>query len=281
MICCTPKYGKDELKRLLGNRVKESSSFGDLVKVVSDHLSGIHHALKEFEKHQIQSPDANVVEQMRKLNAKIKKVESESARTKALLENERRNASRDALTGLPNRSAYAERSFHELRRFKRYHRNLVLAVCDVDHFKKVNDAYGRQAGDKALKFIAKVLRNKIRKVDFIARHGGEEFVILMPETTSEQAYKVLEKVRRSVAGIPFKMNASPLRVTISIGLTQFVTDDTMNSVFERADKALYRAKTTGRNKCEIELKRLAKDVVKSAFSNKSKPVTRSKEISFK
>ncbi len=246
--------------------------------VVTNHLNAIHDALEDYEKHHREFLDAAVSQQMQKLTSQIKSSEVQPGKP---LQQDRIKPLEDDLTGLPNHSAYAERSFHELRRFKRYHRSLVLAVCDLDNFKQVNDRYGRQAGDKALKLIAKVLRKKIRSVDFLARHGGEEFVLLMPETNAQQALKVLDKVRSTIANIPFKMNRSPLSITVSIGVTEFVADDSMDTVFERADKALFKAKSTGRNKCEVQLKSNKGTPSKSSYFSSPKSPSRSKEISFK
>ena len=105
---------------------------------------------------------------------------------------------------------------------------------------------------KPSKLIAKVISTNLRTVDLVARLGGEEFVIIMPETSGQQAYTVLEKVRVAVSSVPFQFNKQPFKVTISFGISEFIADDTMDSVFERADKALYAAKTLGRDQCRIE-----------------------------
>ncbi len=173
---------------------------------------------------------------------------------------ERKRAQRDELTGLYNRAAYNERAFHELRRFKRYHRPLSVAVCDVDLFKSVNDQYGHQIGDKVLKAISKFLNDRLRNVDFIARLGGEEFVIILPETKLRQARVVLDKIRESLARVPFKTKGQQFSITVSFGITELAAGDTMDSAFERADKALYQAKTNGRNQCCIEEKSGARSV---------------------
>ena len=233
---------------------------------------------ENLKKNQNEFLTDSLAEQMEKLSKKIRSVEAESERTKSLLDEERRRANLDTLTQLPNRSAYNERAFHELRRFKRYHRPLSLAVCDIDFFKRVNDKFGHRSGDKALKVIAKAICQNVRKVDFVARLGGEEFVLILPETTGEDAFKVLEKVRKYVASIPFKFKQDLIPITISFGITQFEADDSMESVFERADKALYMAKKSGRNRSQLQLRPRPK-LVNADFKKKNHGI--SKDLSFK
>jgi diguanylate cyclase len=154
---------------------------------------------------------------------------------------------RDVLTGIPNRLAYEERIFSELARFKRYGQGFLCLVVDVDHFKKVNDTFGHSAGDRVLKIIAEVMQDNIRAADFVARFGGEEFVILMPETDMKAGKKVAEKLRRKIEKCDFYYRDNPVKISISGGLAESQPDDTADAIFERADKALYEAKKAGRN----------------------------------
>ena len=155
------------------------------------------------------------------------------------------------MTGLPNREAYNQRAYTEMQRFKRYGRPLSLAVCDVDHFKRINDTYGHQAGDKVLKMLAKVLRTRLREVDFIARYGGEEFVILLPETETANALHVLDKIRSGIGNTPFRFKDEPVTITISFGISACLEGEMIEQSFARADQALYDAKKQGRNRCII------------------------------
>lgn len=232
----------------------DKNKFTKLTDVVTDHLTSIQDALREYQDEETVAKDS-VSNQMQALLARVRSIEEEADHTRDLLEAEKHKSNHDKLTSLPNRAAYEERAFHELRRFKRYHRSLTLAVCDIDFFKTINDRFGHQAGDKALKLIAKVIVSRMRTVDFVARLGGEEFVFIMPETTDKQALGVLEKVRKAVAAIPFRVKNETFQITTSFGVSEFVSDDTMDSVFERADKALYEAKSSGRNRCCIESKK--------------------------
>lgn len=229
--------------------IAATRNIDDLKHEVTDHLSYIHSALDEFRSSR-QAP-VPLSEELKQLVARVQSIESESQKTKAALEEQRHKATHDALTGLPNREAYNERAFHEVERFKRYGHPLSMAVCDIDFFKKINDTYGHQAGDKVLKLIAKLISTRLRNVDFAARFGGEEFVILMPETEPEQAKSVLEKIRKVIGKTPFRFKDSPVQITISFGIAGFGAKDSVESAFERADKALYTAKKEGRNRCVI------------------------------
>ena len=122
-------------------------------------------------------------------------------------------------------------------------------VFDIDHFKSINDNYGHKAGDKALRLIAQTLQKNLRSTDFLARYGGEEFVALMPETELADAMKVANKLREAIAAVKFNYQERDVDITVSCGVAYFQRDDTVESVFQRADKALYQAKDNGRNQC--------------------------------
>ena len=154
---------------------------------------------------------------------------------------------RDMLTGIPNRQAYEERIGNEIARCRRYESPLCLVVWDVDKFKAVNDNYGHAAGDKVLKVVAETLDKHIRATDFLARFGGEEFVLLLPEIGLEAAAQVANKLREIIAETPFHFRDSRVAVTISGGVARLKKDEPANDFFERADKALYAAKEKGRN----------------------------------
>ena len=122
----------------------------------------------------------------------------------------------------------------------------------MDHFKALNDRYGHAAGDRALKAISDVLAGALRESDFLARHGGEEFVALLPKTGRDAAANVAEKLRQAVEALQFQYRDQRVAVTVSCGGAEFRPGDTPASVFERADGALYRAKQAGRNRAELD-----------------------------
>jgi diguanylate cyclase (GGDEF)-like protein len=158
-------------------------------------------------------------------------------------------ASVDPVTGLPNRRALDDRLAEEVERALRYKQPLSLCFIDLDHFKSVNDGHGHAAGDAALAQVGSILRRTARGIDFVGRFGGEEFVVLVPGTWSEDAATLGERLRRAVAESTFNLEGNqPVRLTISIGiagLPEHALDaQTLN---EHADKALYVAKRSGRN----------------------------------
>jgi diguanylate cyclase len=190
--------------------------------------------------------------QLDEMREKVQSVERESAALRARLEQEQHRAFHDALTGVPNRLALNERLDQEYARFVRYRAPLSLIILDIDHFKKLNDAHGHRAGDRALTLVAKLLRDSLRETDFIARYGGEEFVALLPETAGENARVVAEKLRAAVERANFTHNGARVPVTLSAGFAMFREGDGIETVIERADAALYRAKHGGRNQCCAE-----------------------------
>jgi diguanylate cyclase (GGDEF)-like protein len=158
-------------------------------------------------------------------------------------------ANTDALTGLLNRRAYLSCFDHEIKRYHRTGVSFCVGIMDLDHFKRVNDTYGHDVGDDVLRNCAGVLKNTVRELDVVARWGGEEFVIFFPATGVEGARKALEKIRLAISEQKTVMPGGSLQVTISIGMAQF--DDLAMSperCISKADKALYEAKKSGRNR---------------------------------
>jgi diguanylate cyclase (GGDEF)-like protein len=160
----------------------------------------------------------------------------------------------DAGTGLPNRRAFFEDLAGEFQRSQRYGRPLSLLMLDLDRFKRVNDLYGHQFGDRVLAETALTLRRQLRVSDLVARYGGEEFVVVLPETSPRDAALVAEKLRAAVEAQVLDENESAaVRATVSIGVASLpspgVTSDT--ELLRRADEALYAAKRGGRNRVEV------------------------------
>ena len=158
----------------------------------------------------------------------------------------------DKLTGLFNRKAYDEELFKTLATLQRHKVPYSLMICDIDHFKRVNDDYGHKVGDLTLKKIGSLLKERLRTNDFIARYGGEEFAVILDHTTLENARKVGEDVREFINNSSFSYKHQKIPVTISIGISFFREDDDSTTIFERADKALYLAKESGRNQVKTE-----------------------------
>jgi diguanylate cyclase (GGDEF)-like protein/PAS domain S-box-containing protein len=162
----------------------------------------------------------------------------------------KRQAHIDHLTGVSNRGYFMAQAELELNRAVRYDNPLSLYMLDIDFFKKVNDSYGHKIGDLVLVKLAEVCRQTLREVDIIGRVGGEEFVILLPETNLTEATEVAERLRESIAisRVPLE-GGLPLHFTVSIGVTSLISkDDNLDVLLNRADKALYKAKESGRNR---------------------------------
>ena len=155
----------------------------------------------------------------------------------------------DSLTGVHSRYAYEQRLEEEYQRWQRHAQPLTFSIWDVDLFKRINDTCGHDAGDRLLRGIADILGHHKRVEDFLARIGGEEFVLLLPMTALEAAKTVTEKIRAGVEHTEFRHHGQHVPVTISCGLTEFRASDTPTVVYERADAALYQAKLQGRNRC--------------------------------
>ncbi|QOY55639.1 diguanylate cyclase [Candidatus Sulfurimonas marisnigri] len=151
----------------------------------------------------------------------------------------------DALTGIYNRRKFDELLEVEYSRAKRYKRNLSALFFDIDHFKKVNDNFGHDIGDDVLKMMAHLVKSNIRETDFFARWGGEEFIVLLPETSLEDALTIAEHIR---SGIESKMFEIVGKITVSIGVSKIKEKERIETFIKRLDNALYKAKHEGRNK---------------------------------
>jgi len=159
-----------------------------------------------------------------------------------------RLARTDALTGLPNRLEANIRLKQEFARYKRSGKPFSACAIDIDFFKSINDKFGHATGDDVLKVIAKCLATSIRETDFVARIGGEEILVLLPDTPIELAPVLAEKLRKSIANTPFDSVGS---VTVSIGVSSVIESDLFETdVIDRADQLLYKAKDMGRNQVQ-------------------------------
>lgn len=160
-----------------------------------------------------------------------------------------KQAHTDVLTGLNSRGHFLALLEQEIKRAKRYNNPLSVAMLDLDHFKAINDNHGHQAGDEVLKTFARVCLEVLRKIDVIGRVGGEEFVVLFPETTLEQALEVAERLRRAIALTAVHIESGvSIRFTVSMGLASLDNRDiNLDGLLNQADKALYQAKYGGRN----------------------------------
>lgn len=157
-------------------------------------------------------------------------------------------ASTDKLTGISNRQQVEQQLLNEILRAERYGIPLAMIMFDIDHFKKVNDTFGHEAGDKVLQDIVFLVERTIRAIDHFGRWGGEEFIVILPETDLAGAQAAAEKIRRVVSEHAFSVAG---QITVSLGVASWSKDQTIDTLFRQVDKALYKAKESGRNRVEL------------------------------
>jgi diguanylate cyclase (GGDEF)-like protein len=156
----------------------------------------------------------------------------------------------DPLTNLSNRRHAHDIMKQEQSRLRRNNEILSILLCDVDHFKQINDQFGHNAGDAVLVELAKIFTNQIREQDNVSRWGGEEFLFILPQTSAENAQVIAEKIRQHVESYLFNYQNTALNITVSIGIAQFKKSSNIDDVINSADKYLYLAKESGRNQTQ-------------------------------
>ncbi len=182
------------------------------------------------------------------LRHRIMELEGEIEQVRAELVRERYHANIDLLTGIPNRRAYQIRLQQERMRCMRDGKPLCLAVWDIDHFKSINDRFGHQTGDSVLQCVAKIITQRLRRSDFTARIGGEEFVSLLPDCDTTDAVQLAEQLREEIFQCDHETELGLVQVTLSCGIAKLDPSASDDTLFARADAALYRAKASGRNR---------------------------------
>lgn len=245
----------DELRQHVGglrHSVLEANDLASLKQAVRTRLDGLLATADAYQQRHSQH-ESQLGERLQQLVGRVTSLEQAASGLRQRLEEQRQLALVDTLTELPNRAAWDERLEVEVARWQRYGGELLLAVLDVDHFKCINDDFGHLAGDRVLKIIAGELRKRLRKTDFIARFGGEEFALLLPHTPLPEGLRLLDTLRQGIEQCPFHFKGEPVTVTLSGGLGRFAEGETLEQVFERADHALYAAKDAGRNRIELGL----------------------------
>ncbi|MCQ3003372.1 diguanylate cyclase [Pseudomonas syringae] len=233
----------------LQSSVQDAADLPSLKKVLENRLEGLLGTMDQHQKTRDER-EQDVAARLQGLASRVATMEQEALGFRANLEEQRQKALIDPLTGLPNRAAWEERLGHEMAVWQKNKTNLLVCILDLDHFKRINDGYGHLAGDRVLKIVAKVVKNQLRPTDFIARFGGEEFVILLPATQVTAGLALLEKLRTAVEECPFHFKSEPVTITVSTGVTALRPGERSDVALKRADQALYRAKENGRNRVE-------------------------------
>ncbi len=227
--------------------VETATSLTDIREDIQEKLQLIANTIKC--KNQIeQQHQQSLEDQLTAMSQQIDSLEKQSKQFEKRLHEQQLKSMQDALTKLNNRAAFDEHFAKEMVRFHKKSFSLAIAVIDIDDFKKINDTYGHSAGDKTLQVIANTMKKQLGKEIFIARYGGEEFVLVYNKTIKTELLKSLENLRKKIASLPFKFKQDSVSITLSIGATHVQATDNIHLAFERADKSLYRAKASGKNK---------------------------------
>jgi len=234
--------------QVLDQEVASSPDLAYLKTRVQARLDGVAQQLREF-RHKEQRRHAEDERRTTELRGEIAKLKGRTAELAEICAEQEARLMIDSLTNTHSRYAYERRLDEEFQRWQRHGQPLSFSIWDIDLFKRINDSYGHDAGDRLLRGVADLFGGNKRAEDFLARIGGEEFVLLLPMTSLEAAKNVAEKLRAAVEHAVFRHHGAPVPVTISCGLTEFRAGDTPTSVYERADRALYEAKAAGRNRC--------------------------------
>lgn len=234
----------------ISREVESATDISSLKQSVTAHLDSLAASMDDFVQADEQR-ERQFNEQLQTLQQRLDAMENESRIIKQSLKKETLRAMTDILTGLPNRAALDERLEMEWQRFLRYKHPVAIALLDIDFFKQVNDIHGHLVGDRMLQRIAKHLKQAIRSTDFVARYGCEEFMLIMPETSTEEASVALNKLREEVSRISFSAVDADKSITVSIGLTTLKLGKTLEQQIEAADRALYAAKDNGRNQLAV------------------------------
>jgi diguanylate cyclase len=252
----------NNLQRLITQTSISINNASDKATVISDNFSN---TLKELETKEtdiniksllveIIMQTTQLAEASKELKSQLNKTHEEMEQLRNELTNVRETANTDKLTGLLNRWAF-DKELDDLIK-NATPGKACLAILDIDHFKRVNDNFGHLVGDKVIKFIATTLKKHAPKHHLVARYGGEELAIIMPTTTLTEAFELIEQIRQilDVSRLTYKGNSETIgKVTVSAGIAALKETDGAYSFISRADKALYRAKETGRNKVLTEI----------------------------
>ena len=223
----------------------------ELQKHITLHLHELTGKLQSFKEDE-HSRLQKSLRQLDEMSGKITELEKEANTLRDNLKLANAKAFHDSLTGLRNRFAYNERIDKEFKYWKRYKTPVSLLIWDIDHFKRVNDQFGHPGGDEVLRFIAEKMRLYLRDTDILGRYGGEEFLIVLPETDSVGAVAVAERIREAIAEASIPTEKGEAAITLSLGVAAYnETTHDLETLIARADQALYVSKYKGRNRSSV------------------------------
>jgi len=258
----------EELKRIMdyvGEAGGDVSKYGETLSTAKGDISAANEqvGLKE-----VISRVLNETQKMEEINSKLEQKlndsNSEVSQLREDLEDMRKEALTDSLTGIANRKMFDMELRHAARDAMENGEDLSLMMIDIDYFKKFNDTYGHQVGDEVLKLLASTLSKTVKGSDIAARYGGEEFSVILPTTNLDGAYSVGENIRTRISTkklVNRQTNTDLGKITVSIGISQFKYGEKLTDLIKRADQALYSAKKLGRNRVISQV-----DIEKDALS---------------
>ena len=234
--------------RELTTEVGNATDLGLLQSAVRARLERVAKYVGEFRAREEQRVQ-EFTGRAERMRARIENLERESSELHSRLASEKQGARRDPLTGVANRKSFDERFAQEIARKPGAEQPVAMLLWDIDNFKFINDSYGHRAGDRVLQSVAACFMAAVRGGDFVARIGGEEFAVLLSGPKLTDAMQIANQVRSAVEALRFHFRGTPVRVTVSCGVTELQLHDTAEAAFDRADSALYRAKNGGKNLC--------------------------------
>ncbi|AWN73808.1 GGDEF domain-containing protein [Legionella anisa] len=228
------------------SNMSNATSIEELTDYLNKNLNFISSQIQSYKKAEdlrLQSYESQISE----LQKKMMDFEEKNAQMKKTIIDQSIQINTDTLTKIANRNFYNISIQKAYSRWQTTGVNIVLALADIDHFKNINDKYGHLTGDKVLMKIASIFQDSMRSIDFLARYGGEEFVVIFEGLSLEQSKEKLENLRLEIENFHFLFRGNRVPVTVSFGLTNIIQGDDTDSLFTRADEALYKAKNNGRN----------------------------------
>jgi len=240
------------LMRLVGDNIDTTEHFADFLEnnarvlpsiTSGDQLAQVIQALAANNK--------SVLKRTVELSEGLNHAKAEVDNLRAELQSLREESMRDHLTGVHNRRSFDSQLSRAIIASREGNEKLCLVMCDIDFFKKVNDVYGHATGDRALQHVARVMSECVKGQDVVARYGGEEFSIILPRTRLRNAGVLAEQIRSTVSSRPVVTREGKVLIkslTVSFGVTELMEADDMSSLIQRADKNLYQAKESGRNR---------------------------------
>ncbi len=234
--------------RALSAEAQSATDLGMLQTTITARLDTVARQVLDFRKRE-EDRLLEYNDRTERMLARIADLEREAQDLHSKLDREKHGARLDPLTRLANRKSFDERFAQEVERRARTDSPVALLLWDLDNFKVINDTYGHRAGDRVLQRVATCFMSGLSAEDFVARIGGEEFVVLLTGLTAERALGIADQLRASVEALRFHVRGTPVRVTVSCGITELRATDPAGAAFDRADAALYRAKRSGKNLC--------------------------------